>query len=183
MTIAFAPVRPGLLYRHQVERSLLVRKMLRVIERTAFSDKCWEFTGARTRSKPGMVGYGTIGLNRGAGNIRVHVLAHILVFGIPTGNVLHSCDNPPFWRPSHLLDGTARRSHDDARARGRWIPPPHRRGELNPSAKLTEAQVREIRSAYAKSLFTMDSLGRIFGVHPATIQLVVRRRRWKHVSD
>ena len=51
------------------------------------------------------------------------------------------------------------------------------RGERNPIARLTEAQVRTIRAS-------QESAGRLalaFGVKPGTVRAVRARRRWAHV--
>ena len=55
--------------------------------------------------------------------------AHRLVFkaffgSIPMGmDVLHKCDNPPCWRPSHLFVGTPIDNARDAMQKGRLFPP------------------------------------------------------------
>jgi hypothetical protein len=50
-------------------------------------------------------------------------------------------------------------------------------GEIHPSAKLTEADVRAIRS----STETRASLGRMYHVSAPTISAIRMRRTWKHV--
>lgn len=55
------------------------------------------------------------------------------------------------------------------------------RGELNPTSKLTERQVREIRKRFAKGERTAI-LGPEFGVRQMHIYQIVRRRCWAHVE-
>lgn len=55
-----------------------------------------------------------------------------------------------------------------------------REGEIAGNVKLTEDDVRAIRAIYpAKSL---HELGELYGVSFATIQLIVKRKTWKHVA-
>jgi hypothetical protein len=55
------------------------------------------------------------------------------------------------------------------------------RGEQHTHAKLTEANVREIRERSAQGE-TRASLARVFGVSDINILQVVRRRTWSHVT-
>ena len=57
------------------------------------------------------------------------------------------------------------------------------RGETHGHAKLTEEQVREIRSLYIKrGGITQQALGDIFGVNQAVISEIVSRKLWSHVD-
>jgi hypothetical protein len=51
--------------------------------------------------------------------------------------------------------------------------------DSNPAAKLTWAEVREIRSLYATGEFTLSQLSDRFGVTTNTIVKVVRRESWQ----
>jgi len=53
-------------------------------------------------------------------------------------------------------------------------------GEKHPRSKLTEAQVREIRSAEGKA--TATELAERFGVTVQNIIQILKRRTWKHVA-
>lgn len=61
-------------------------------------------------------------------------------------------------------------------------PPAAPAGSGNPTAKLTEDQVREIRARYAGGAETMRGLGEEFGVAGATIYLIIHRKMWAHVE-
>lgn len=56
------------------------------------------------------------------------------------------------------------------------------RGEKSATAKLTEAQVRDILRLRAEGL-TMRILAGRFGVAPSTIQSIVERRNWRHLEE
>jgi len=55
------------------------------------------------------------------------------------------------------------------------------RGEANTEAKLTEAQVIEIRKTKHLPGNTYPVLGKRYGVTPECIQLVVYRKTWAHL--
>lgn len=59
-----------------------------------------------------------------------------------------------------------------------------RRGEKSPTAKLTEADVREIRSLFDQMprYGAARELSAKFGVSPQMISLIVNRKSWKHVE-
>ncbi len=57
------------------------------------------------------------------------------------------------------------------------------RGSSNPSAKLTEDQVREMRRKYREDGRRMNSLAHEYGVSCTVSQQIIRRKKWKHVAD
>jgi hypothetical protein len=57
----------------------------------------------------------------------------------------------------------------------------HTRGEKHSVAKLTDAQVVEIRKRYAAGGISQAALGAEYGVSGAAINLVVRRINWNHL--
>lgn len=75
--------------------------------------------------------------------------------------VLHHCDNPPCKEIKHLFLGTRRDNADDMVSKGRS---PNNKGESNPNCKLTFEQVSEIRELYATCDFTMQDLGKVYGI-------------------
>lgn len=58
----------------------------------------------------------------------------------------------------------------------------HTKGEKNGWAKLTEAQVLEIRSGDFSDL-TQEEIGQLFGVSKAAIGAILNRKTWKHLGD
>lgn len=139
--------------------------------------RCWVWTAYRTR-----FGYGEISVGRAdEGTILAHRLSWILHKGpiLDRLHVLHKCDNPSCVRPRHLFLGTQSDNNRDMtrKGRGRPIGLRWRRGEAHSGAKLTTADVLEIRAS-AESL---ASCARRYNVSKKLILLVRQRKAWKHV--
>lgn len=95
---------------------------------------------------------------------------------IPSGLcVLHRCDNPPCVNPQHLFLGTQADNIHDMLAKGR-MRSYFCAGEKNHSAKLTAAQVAEIRKR--RGLQTQRETGAEFGVTRKTIGRIQRMEGW-----
>lgn len=148
------------------------------------TDECWVWTGAVYVN-----GYGAFVTweNSKRRNWKAHRMAWILTNGpIPNGlRVCHHCDNPPCVRPTHLFLGTDADNLRDARNKGRRLPLRHRpgkaRGERQHSAKLTAADVADIRRENHNGIRQVDLAVR-FGVSQGTISAAVRRQTWAHVE-
>lgn len=98
--------------------------------------------------------------------------------------VLHRCDNPPCVNPDHLFLGTRLDNVHDCVKKGRHRATRHPesvRGERNPTAKLTEEQVRQIRSELAAGAFQRD-LALKYGVSQATIARARSGECWSCVD-
>jgi hypothetical protein len=166
----------------------------RVIAKTAFTAGCWEFQGNLIR------GYGQISKpGRRGGAMFVHRFSWETFFGpVPDGlKVLHKCDNPKCWRPSHLFVGTNAENTADMLAKGRhqhgdqhWTRRHPERAKLLPGgpvlraeehgmAKLTWEYVKTIRERYATGTWTYRSLAEVYGVTPANIRCIVKGWTWK----
>ena len=91
--------------------------------------------------------------------------------------VCHRCDTPACVNPAHLFLGTARDNALDAASKNRlnrWDG--RRAGERNHAAKLTKAQVEEIRRiGYTQSA---QSLAKRFGVSKTAITSIRSGRAW-----
>lgn len=55
------------------------------------------------------------------------------------------------------------------------------RGETSVAAKLTTAEVVDIRKLHSSGKYVAAELARLFNVSRETIRLVVTRQTWKHV--
>jgi hypothetical protein len=151
-------------------------------------DGCWPWLGAANTN-----GYGILEIGGGR-RTTAHRVARMLAMGeIPEGLfVCHRCDNPGCMRPDHLFLGTPGDNMRDKAAKGRGNAPtgerhgahtqPDRilRGEARPQAKLTTADVAEIRRR-GMAGDAKKAIARDYGVAPRTVRDVVRRRRWAHV--
>lgn len=129
---------------------------------------CWEWPGIRHRQ-----GYGRTKHN--GKTAFVHRRAWEITNGpIPAGiNVLHSCDNPPCCRPSHLFLGTTLDNARDAVQKGRQA-----QGTRSGSSKLNERSVLEIRA----SSLGARALARQHGLKSHhTITAIRQRRTWRHI--
>jgi hypothetical protein len=136
---------------------------------------CWLFPVSPSKR----YGYFMIAGKR---NYSAHRVAWILDgHTIPDGLcVLHRCDNTRCVRPDHLFLGTSADNNLDRDEKGRG-----QRGEGHRNAKLTEAQVREIRDRYvggSRWVSNSGALQKEFGVGRSAIRHIVHRRAWKHVK-
>lgn len=146
--------------------------------KVAITNNCWIWLGGRHPD-----GYGSFRL--GGIHIGAHRAAWLLLVGpIPDeAKILHKCDGggtPWCVRPSHLSPGTDAENTRDKLANGRMVVWP---GETNPAARLTTDQVLEIRSIWEASggVGNKVEIAQIFGVHPATVHDIIKRRSWTHV--
>jgi hypothetical protein len=130
---------------------------------------CLEWTGLTDAD-----GYGRIGLDYR--NVGTHRVAWELHNGpLPERTqVCHHCDNPPCCDPDHLFLGTNAENMVDKVAKKR-----HRFGETSTNLKLTQAQVVEIRGRVVAGA-AQKPLAAEYGVTPQAINLIVKRRNWKH---
>lgn len=140
-------------------------------DRSAGVNGCWPFIGTRSRD-----GYGNFwfdGKLKGA-----HVWTLIEASGqdlSATMMALHSCDNPSCCNPAHLRWGSAVENMRDMFARGRAVVP---FGESHRRAKLTDAQVLDIRSRHGE---TLHQLAAEFGVTFGLISQIRNGRIWRHL--
>jgi len=112
--------------------------------------------------------------------IGAHVMSWRIYNGeIPSGLcVLHSCDNAMCVNPRHLFLGTHKDNTHDMMAKGRHAPMlAAHLGERSHFAKLTAAQVLEIRSLPG----TQSEIAKQFGVSQTAIGLIKRRVNWGHL--
>lgn len=100
---------------------------------------------------------------------------------IPRGKeVCHHCDNTRCVRPRHLFLGTQRRNMQDKVEKSRQA-----RGETHGMARLTEAQVQEIRLAPRGNRrvgSVAAELSKRFGVTVSAIRDVRAGKSWSHIT-
>lgn len=139
---------------------------------------CWEWQGAKYQYESRMDGYGRLTIRRE--NLRAHRVAYMLGSGTNPGfqMVLHSCDNPPCCRPSHLSLGDAKINRADMIKRGRI-----KRGIKSLSAtrsELTPERVKAIRAAWNTGVISQAQLGLIAGLKPKTVNDIINRVSWDY---
>lgn len=153
----------------------------RHVERLPDLPGCWLWSGLCDD-----YGYGIV--TTGGVHVRAHVISHGLFIGpVPDGlQVLHKCDTPPCARPDHLYAGTQGQNMRDAVARGRHVSPlktnPNlaARGEDSGLTTLVNADVLEIRRL-GRAGFTQRKIALAFGISPAGVGMILRRRNWRHL--
>ena len=135
-------------------------------------DECWLWTAGKDRD-----GYGKFRV--GSATRRAHaVVLEDVGGGLAQGrDCLHSCDNPPCCNPGHLRWGSKQDNRAECVAKRRQA-----RGEAQGSAKLTQAQVEDIRSRHRRLSATHGTfaLAREFGVNKNTIDRIVNNHGWRH---
>jgi hypothetical protein len=105
-----------------------------------------------------------------------------LVTGTPARNQLHMAASGR----SRTGDRHPARLHPERWPRGDNHPSRRRpdrvaRGEAHGCARLTDAQVTEIRRLYAAGGMTIKRLAQLFHVGTSTIFRVVSRKNWRHI--
>lgn len=127
------------------------------------------------------VGYGVVKFR---GRYVVATQVALVLSGRPKPSkklhALHACDNPPCVNPDHLDWGTHSENMRQSVDRGRWGTRNFPRGERCSQAKLTAAQVREIR-ARAAAGEPAAHLARAFGIGPTQAGRILRRESWNHL--
>jgi hypothetical protein len=137
------------------------------------SGECWLWTAAVDGRGYGKIQTGTLAKPKLEA---AHRVAWRLTRGTePTGFVLHHCDTPRCVRPDHLFEGTSADNAADMVTKGRQT-----RGASHPFARLTEEQVREIRSLDPE-ITNIAAVARRYGVSYFTIRKVVRGETWRDV--
>lgn len=135
--------------------------------------ECWTWNGSTT----GKSGYGQMKWD-GRLQVASRVAWRIAHGVIPKDLfVLHKCDNRLCVNPNHLFLGTTQDNADDMKAKGRS---PVNLGEINPSAKLKESQVIEIRNRYKRGE-RQFALGKEYGVTRQAIWRVVHNVNWRNI--
>jgi hypothetical protein len=133
----------------------------RLLAKTEWRGGCLEWTGYRNKK-----GYGLI---RVAGkSLLVHRVVWIWHHGDISSDVMvtHNCDNPACCCIDDLKLGDNVSNQAEKRERARV------KGERNPNAKLTDAEIRVIRSLEGQE--STGSLARQFAVHPTYIRSIQR---------
>lgn len=140
-------------------------------------DNCIEWNKGKDRD-----GYGH--KKKHGKTFRVHRIVYEQNFGpIPKGLfICHKCDNPSCINPKHLFLGTPLDNVKDMINKGRKIIAKgsrlsHQR-ERNPSAKLIELHVKNIRDYFLMGM-SQKKLSVIFNISRSQIGRIVRNESWK----
>ena len=139
------------------------------------TETCWLWHGKLSGTKPWLYGE----FNNNGNRIRAHRFSWELHNGnIPVGMlVCHHCDNPPCCNPAHLWLGTSKDNAADRDAKGRQE---FFKGEDHNMARLTESDVRKIRSMYLSGI-RGKKLDGAFLIAKGYGWRIANRRAWSHV--
>lgn len=143
------------------------------------TDSCWHWTGQSS----GKLGYGRIAWARS------FVLAHRVSWEIHHGPipaglfVCHRCDTPSCVRPDHLFLGTPADNTRDMLAKGRHHAShaPRLAGEAHPQARLTQADVAEIRRQRANNV-PLGVIAAAFHISKGHVCRIVLGHVWRKSS-
>lgn len=133
------------------------------------TNECWNWIGLKSSD-----GYGKVSVY--GRTYRAHRLVYFIATSIDPSVALvcHNCphgDNPLCCNPKHLWAGTASNNSQDRENKGRGR---DSSGVNNPCAKLTPAQVRQIRQSKETQQTVADRLG----VSRSLISMVRNRVIW-----
>lgn len=130
---------------------------------------CWLWTGFCNPNGYGHFSY------QGRNWLAHRLSLHLTGVDIESRLVCHHCDNPSCVRPDHLYAGTPQSNSADAQSRNRlWSAP----GSLNPAARLTEAQVLDIRSLPFRQ--AVDRYSHIVS-RGHICQIRYNKKAWRHI--
>ncbi len=144
-------------------------------------DDCWPW-GAYCRTD----GYGMVWDPKRKRMVNAHIVAYELTRGPlpprPKGAlgatgvlVRHTCDNPPCCNPAHLRSGSHGDNMRDKVERGRQ---PDHHGERNPKAKLTAAEVAQIRASYTGRYGEKMAIARCYGISSGHVSKIIAGHSW-----
>lgn len=128
------------------------------------TDGCWKWLGAKDSD-----GYGI--MTADTKPVKAHRYSYEKHKGhIPEGMwVLHTCDNPECTNPDHLYIGTNKENVKDRMDRKRQPD-----GERHPDAKMTIAQVRQLREKGKTG--TYKTIGEQYGLSIAQTAKILNRQ-------
>lgn len=136
---------------------------------TGLTTPCWEWIAGKLKA-----GYGRF---RFDGRTRLaHRVSWLLTHGVwPSDCCLHRCDNQGCVNPAHLFDGNRQDNMDDKVKKGRHRSP---RGEMHGGARLTAAEVIEIRAKYGHGGIFQRELASAYKVSQQHVGEIVNRKKW-----
>jgi len=151
------------------------RRHQKFVRNVKVGSGCWQYQGSALDS-----GYGRIGGSSAEWGGYAHRYAYWAWVGdIPTGlHICHSCDNRGCVNPNHLFSGTAKDNMADAKRKKRmaWGPDCAR-------AKLSKAQVYEIRRKISVGLLTDTEIGQLNAVSATAISHIRHGKTWFNLPE
>lgn len=151
-----------------LEQKDVLEKFWQRIHKT---NTCWLWL-----REPNRDGYGkfNISVNKIKYQFLAHRFSYFLHIGYTELNVLHKCDVPACVNPTHLYEGTQEDNLRDALDRGRFPI-----GTQRWNAKLTEANIREIRALCG--ILSQTEIAKKFGIQQPEVSRILNGLHWSHV--
>lgn len=148
-----------------------ISRFVEKIDKLEGEDPCWLWTAVTNPD-----GYGNFKLN--GTMVKAHRVSYTIFHGpIPNGlSVLHTCDTPACVAPRHLWAGTPLDNARDREEKGRGH---DKAGEANGRAKLTLAEVWQIRDLVKSKLFTGLQIGKMYGISNVVVSKIHLKQLWK----
>jgi len=162
-----------------LSKSSIEKRFWSKVRKEPGAKACWEWTASKRH------GYGNFGVGSRSDGTRTVMSAPrvswIMTYGdIPDRLwVLHKCDNPACVRPNHLFLGTHGHNMKDMATKNRRKGP---LGQSHPDAKLTDDQVKEIRTRYSREAANGKLLASEYGVSNVMIYRIAKRLNWRHIK-
>ena len=136
-------------------------------------NECWHWI-----IKKGLNQYGQFRSSELKRPIGAHAFSFYLANHYVPPEVMHTCDVRSCVNPRHLRAGTRSLNMRDMVSKGRASTFNKPKGGDHHAAKLTEQDIRDIRASEEKGVV----LARRYGVEPAHISSIRRRKTWKHIT-
>lgn len=154
-----------------------MRIIERILAKTRKTETCWIWTGSVTNSGYGQIKIGNRKDPGGRRGKRVHRLLYEAIHGDISEDVVccHKCDVRLCVNPDHIFLGTREDNQKDMASKGRAA-----KGERNGFSKLTEDQVKEIKSLLGKKM--QKEIATKFGVRQNLISRISTGQIWRHVD-
>lgn len=134
---------------------------------------CWIWQG-----KAFIDGYGVTSIASRAPNLTHRMAYKIAYHQDPLEQIVcHSCDVRACCNPLHLFLGSRSDNAQDALRKGRFM---SLKGADNPSAKLTIADVLQIRQLSVDGVAQTD-IAKRFNINQPHVSRIVKRQAWKHI--
>lgn len=148
------------------------------VDRSIVEGDCWVWQGAVINS-----GYGNMGVQ--GKTYTAHRASYLHYHGeIPEGCVvMHSCDNRLCVNPAHLTAGTQKNNINDCMQKGRFTAPGRVVGEVNPSSKLSDREVWQIKDLYKCGLFMNKEIAQWYGLKANTVVMIGNGTRRQKVPN
>jgi hypothetical protein len=152
-------------------RRAIIRRFWPKVDRSGGPDACWPWTATASR-------YGYFYFDPELEMVGAHRMAFTLCNGLlDEGDcILHVCDNPLCCNPRHLVRGSQLDNIQDRNQKARQS-----RGSAHAKAKVSEADVVQMRKLRAVNGWTYQRIAERYNLNNATAWRAINGKHWRHV--